>query len=570
MTTSVPSAEHGRGFTCAGSDDRVTEDHSPTPADSIRHICLGQALDDAAALWADEIGWVFDDQPISFREMRDRSIRAAHALTALGVGRGDFIAALAPNIPEYGYVIFGAALLGAVVTPINTRSRHVEIRHSLVHGDTTILFTVDRFLKQDYRTILADVLGSEAVSAEGEVDSAAAPKLRRIVGFPGFEGPGALSFAGFLALGTSAGDAPPEPPAGQTWRDPVLLQYTSGTTALPKGALLNHCMVLNYGVGFATGMGVGRGDPMLNTQPFYHVGGSCAALPLPLCLGCRVVIPSYYDPERILALIERERCVARTGFAAMYLTEVASPAFARYDTSSIRAAWYNGPVGLVDYVRQATGIPEFIQIYGATEGGGTGGRLADSLESRTRTCGRALAGTAIAIADLETRKMLSPGKPGEILVRGWMQMNGYHKQPDETAKVLQPDGWLRTGDIGLLDEDGFLHFVGRIKNMIRVGGENVSAEEVEAVLMSHAKIKAAAVIGVPDDRLQEVVMAIVEPEMGETLSEQEVISYCASQMANFRVPRHVRFIDTWPLTGSGKIHYQALRERYAAVSSADA
>lgn len=529
----------------------------------IRHVCLGTALDEAAARWGDTVGWVFDDERISFRQMRERAIQAAHALAALGVRRGDFVALLAPNIPEYACLIFGAAYIGAVTTPINTRSRHLEIRHSLVHGDATVLVMVDSFLKQDYRRILSEVLGEGTIAADGSIDSPVTPRLRRVVGFPGYRGSGVLSFTDFMALGRAGGEEPPPAPTGQTWRDPVLLQYTSGTTALPKGALLNHCMVLNYGISIAAGMGVREGVAMLNTQPFYHVGGSCAALPLPLSLGCRVVYTAYYEVERVLALIERERCVARSGFAAMYLMEMAHPAFQRYDISSLEAAWYNGPLGLVETVSKGMGIPKFIQLYGATEGGGANGRLEDSLESRTYSCGPAHPGTTIAIADLDTREPCPPGKPGEIMVRGWMQMNGYHKQPEETVKALQPDGWLRMGDIGYLDGDGFLHFVGRLKNMIRVGGENVSAEEVEAVLLAHPKIKVAAVIGVPDNRLQEVVMAIVEPKPGETLESAEVIAFCAAQMANFRVPRHVRFVHEWPLTGSGKIQHSALRERFA-------
>ncbi|MGE0094214.1 MAG: class I adenylate-forming enzyme family protein [Alphaproteobacteria bacterium] len=536
--------------------------HVPIPTEEIRHIVLGEALDQAASHWPDEIGWVFEDLPVSFAEMHERSIRTAHGLLALGIGPGDTVAALAPNIPEFAYLLFGASLIGAMITPINTRSKLVEITHCLVHGDAKLLVTTDLFLKQDYRAMLFELLGPEAISHDGVVQSKVAPLLRRIVGFPGFLGPGALPYEEFLSLGAAGGRKPPHPPAKQNWHDPVLLQYTSGTTAHPKGALLNHCMVLNYGIGIARGMGVWAGDAVLNTQPFYHVGGTCAALPLPLSLKCRMVIPLYYEPERVLALIERERCVARSGFASMYLMEIAAPTFKKRDISSLRAAWYNGPIELLAPVQKATGIRDFIQIYGATEGGGTNGRLEDLPEVRARNCGRPYRGTEVGIINLETGAFEPPGVTGEIVTRGWMQMNGYYKQPDETAKVLRPDGWLRMGDLGYLDEEGFLHFVGRVKNMIRVGGENVSAEEVEAFLLKHPKIKMAAVIGVPDDRLLEVVMAIIQIHPGQNLSAQDVMDYCSTQLANFRVPRYVRFIDEWPLTGSGKIHHPSLRERF--------
>ena len=346
------------------------------------------------------------------------------------------------------------------------------------------------------------------------------------------------------------------------WREPVLLQYTSGTTARPKGALLNHVYLLNHSVELLDRLGMRRGEAFLSTQPLYHIGGA-AIVVAPLSVRCPIVIPEYYEAERVLALIERERCVARSGFAAMYIMELAHPRFREFDLSSLRAGWCVAPPEIMARVRDEMGISQLIQLYGSTEAGNVFGSYADPWEKRSRSCGRVDAShMELQIRDAATGAPAPPGQVGEILFRGWCTFNGYLNQPEETAKIVEPDGWVHTGDLGMLDADGYLYFKGRLKNMLRVGGENVSAEEVEAMLLSHPKIKMAAVIGAPDERLGEVVMAIVELREGEAASEQEIIDYCAARMANFRVPRIVRFTRDWPLTGSGKIQTHVLRDRY--------
>jgi len=254
--------------------------------------------------------------------------------------------------------------------------------------------------------------------------------------------------------------------------------------------------------------------------------------------------------------------VARTGFGAMYVMEMDHPRFRQYDLSSLRAGWCIATPEIIKRAQTEMGIPALLQIYGATEGGGTAGHVDDPVDKRMNSCGRAAEGVELQIVDPLTGQSLPLGAPGEIVVRGWWQMNGYLNDPDATAAVLDPDGWLHTGDRGYLDDQGYLYFLGRIKNMLKVGGENVAAEEVEAMLMQHPKVKMALVIGAPDERLQEVVMAIVELQPGLSATEQELIDFCAKRMANFRVPRHVRFIKEWPLTGSGKIERHVVKASF--------
>jgi acyl-CoA synthetase (AMP-forming)/AMP-acid ligase II len=524
---------------------------------AVREECIGDALDTAAAHWGDAVGWVFEDTRFSFAAMRDAANRVAKALMALGIGPGDVVAAWMPNRPEFAMLEFACGKVGALCVAINTRFKAFEVAHMLLETRPSALFLVERFLKHDNVALLEEV-GVALENPDGE--SAA---LRTIVAVGEHEDPRLLGWGRFLARAAETSDeALARRQAERDWSEPLLIQYTSGTTAAPKGAMLNHRYVLNVGNELFANLAVGEGDPVMNTQPFYHIGGSCGALPTPLTLGCRMVIPEYYEPERVLRLIARERCVARTGFAAMYFMEIDHPHFKEYDTSSVKAGWCSGTPEMIERVRDATGIPYLMLTYSSTEVGGTGSHWSDSWEQRSGSSGRPLVGTELAIIDPETGEHLEPGTPGEILMRGWWQMNGYFRQPELTAKAIDLHGWSHTGDRGYVDMDGCLHFLGRFKDMLKVGGENVSAEEIEGFLMTHPKIKQVAVIAAPDPRLEEVPLAIVELVDGAAMDEGELIAFCRGKIANFRIPHHVRFTGEWPLTGSGKIQKNVLRDLY--------
>ena len=419
------------------------------------------------------------------------------------------------------------------------------------------------FLSIDFRHLVREAASGLEPAADSRVLATALPRLRHIVELGDDVCAPALSWDDFIAKGKDyAKGQLSEIRRAQQPSDPMLLQYTSGTTAFPKGALLNHTFVLNYGPIAYLRLGVRPGESVLNTQPFYHAGGTCGALPVPLTIGCRMVSPEYYEAERVLELIQRERCVARGGFAAMFLMEMKHPRFGEYDVSSLRAAWCAGPREVLEQIHESMGLEGLTQLYGSTEGGGTCGALSEPWEVRVGSHGRPCEGTEIAIADPTEGGLLPTGVTGEILTRGWWQMNGYLKQPEETAKVMRPGGWVASGDLGFIDDQGYLHYVGRLKDMVRPGGENVSAEEIEAYLMRHPDIHQVAVVGAPDDRLGEAVAAIVECRSDVELSEQDVISFCRGRIANYKVPKYVVFVREWPMTGSGKIQKNVLKETY--------
>lgn len=515
---------------------------------------LSDALDAAAAKWGERTGWVFEDMRVSFSDMAHESKRLARALMAAGVEKGDLVATWMPSLCAFAQIEYACARIGAIVVPINTRFRSFEVQHMLGETQARVLFLTERFLKNDYVGMLAEL---------GALDGSTFPALRHVVSVDTPHDARLTGWKAFLAGGDAVSeDALAQRQASLHWSEPMLLQYTSGSTSAPKGALLNHRYVLNVGNVKFRRMAVGEGDAVLSTQPIYHIGGSCAAVPTPISLGCTMVIPKYYEPERVMQLIERERCMSRTGMPAMFIMEMNHPNFGKYDLSSLRTASCTGTAEMREKIRDRMGIPFVMSAFSSTEAGGTHGDWQESWELRANTCGKPYVGVELEIRDPETGARMSSGEAGEIFIRGWWTMNGYFKQPELTARTKDPEGFVRTGDRAVLDADGYLHFLGRYKNMLRVGGENVAAEEIESMLLTHPKVKQAAVIGMPDSRLTEVPMAIVELVAGATAEESEIIGYCAERMANFRVPRAVRFTASWPMTGSGKIQRHLLAETF--------
>lgn len=534
---------------------------------SLVEMCVGDAVDLAAAKCAGAVGWVFDKQRVTFGQMKDGVDRTARALMALGIQPGDVVATWMPNRPEFAFLEFACAKVGAIIAAVNTRAKVLELEHHLKHGRPVVLFMVERFLKHDFIDVLQSVL--TVPTRDGTVADPAVPHLKYVVSLEETPSSRFLSWDAFLSRSKEIStDLLRERQAERSMDEPMLIQYTSGTTSLPKAAFLAHRYVLNAGPALMQRLGVERGEAFLNTQPFYHIGGSCAALPAPLTLGCVLVSAEFYQADEILALIERERCVARSGYGAMYIMEMNHPDFASRDISSLRAGWCVGSATLMERVRDTMDIPGLVQIYAATEAGATSAWHDDPWDIRSNSCGTPLAGTEIRIVDPDTGAACATGAIGEIRMRGWWSMKGYLHQPDVTERTIDVEGWVRSGDLGWLDADGNLHFSSRLKDMLKIGGENVSAEEVETVLLGHADIVQASVIGAPDDRLEEVVMAIVELRRGASLDEAAVTEFCKSRMANFRVPRYVRFTTEWPMTDSGKIQKRLLRDRYLAKETA--
>jgi len=518
---------------------------------------LDEALTDAAARAPGHVGWVFDDERVTFSAMAEGAERLANVLAQQGVGQNDTVAVWLPNASVWAHALFACSRLGARLAAINTRAKAVEARHILADSGAKVLLFRPQFLNIDYLAILREIYPEIAAHLKSGGFSADATCVLVLANGP--KG-GPILFESLLATAPTA-RAPLGIPRLAPDEEPVLIQYTSGSTTMPKGALLHHVDVLNFGYPICIRMGLAPGESFLNTQPFYHTGGSCGCLPVPLLLGCTMVIPEYYAPERVLRLIERERCVSRTGMPTMYVREMALPNFRSYDLSSLRTGWTIGTPSVVDRIRAEFPLEGLLQLYGSTEAGSTCADLDDPWEVRRRSSGRPVPGTNFGIVDDATELDCPVGTSGEIRVSGWRCLLGY---TGATARdeVFDSKGRFRTGDLGHFDAAGELYFDGRLKDMIKPGGENVAALEVEEFLLQHPAIRQVAVVGVPDDDLGEAVMAIIEVVPGQSLDQAAVTAHCRGRIAGFRIPKHVRFVTSWPMTGSGKLLKRELRDRY--------
>ena len=517
------------------------------------------ALDDAAdqrptttAFLFEGAGWT---TTIGFAEWREASLLVARGLHALGVNRGDRVAILCPGSPVWPVVQVACSRLGAILVPINVRYRLDEVAFVIRKSRPKVLIAIERIRDVHYPDLVREassdderplmitldrldpglISGPECATRDGDV----------------------MSWDAFLAAAATA----PMPSESGRPEDPVLLQFTSGTTSFPKGALLSNVATLTATEQLNARMGTTAADRFFSTQPFYHVGGSVATTLPPLVTGCMMLVPERYTVQAAFTMISKHRATVRVGQAAMYAQELAHPDFDPQLYSSLRAGWAAGTPALKRLIVEGMGIANLTSNYGLTETAGTAAAAGHWQDEHTRleTCGAAIDGVDIEIRD-DSGRPLPSGEAGEITVRGPVLMSGYFDDADATAEVLDGEGWFRTGDVGMLDQHGNLLFVDRIKDMIKPGGENVSAAEVERVIAALPGVVQVAVVGAPDDKLGEVPVAFIERRHDSALTEQAVIDECTRMMASFKVPRRVLFRTDWPMTESGKIQKFQLKQ----------
>jgi fatty-acyl-CoA synthase len=516
---------------------------------------LGDVLAKASASTPDATAVVFPEERFSFAELEARARALAGALIGLGVRPRDRIGVLMANSPDTIASIFAIALAGAVVVPINTRYRAVELPFVISDAGVRAILTSDRI--DDYVDLLGllhDALPGLAESSDPlDLRLDVAPALRSVVVLGAKRRPGTLPEEDFLALEATHEELEFRR-SGTRVRDDALLLYTSGTTSLPRGCRLTHEAIVRNWTTVARILELGAGDRMWAPCPLFHLG---AIGPLIACAaaGAAFLSDTFFQPARALALIEAE---AATHLYPAYppITQglIDQAAFGAADLSSARVMLNVGPADLLRSMQAAIPNVTQVSLYGSTEGGGaiTYSQLDDDLEARVTTCGVPMPGAEVRIAE-----------DGEILVRSFGLFDGYANDPVKTAAAFDEDGWYRTGDRGALDADGRLTFLGRLKDMLKVGGENVAAAEIESLLSTHPAVKLVQAVGIPDPRLEEVPAVFVELRSGRTASEDELIDFCGARIARFKVPRHVRFVSEWPMSAT-KIQKGPLRERLIA------
>ena len=536
-------------------------------------LTFGDLIDRAAERWGEREALSFEGRRWSFAALRDEVDRAAKALIASGVAPGDHVCLWLSNRPEYVFLFFALAKVGAVLVPINTRFRTHDMAYLVTRSDATTLIAAAHAHGVDYLTMIEELLPALRAHPPRALAIDAAPMLRRVILLDSGQVPGTLDWQALLDA-VAADDTAHAPNGSDLDRellrrsravDPdgtAYIMYTSGTTGFPKGVMHGHNVIRNV-LDNANRFGITTADAILDYLPLFHAFAVYTALLTSPATGARHILMPLFDAGEALRLIEAERATIINGFDTHYKDLIEHPSRAARDLSSLRTGiCAAGMLSTEPIARRAQALMRTMTGYGMTEigVGVTGSFLDTDEETRVTMSGWPLTGYEVKVIDPATGTELPPGQTGEICVRGYQVMQGYYKQPEETARTVDAAGWLHTGDSGLLRADGCLRFLGRYKDQLKVGGENVDPAEVEGLLLADPRINHVAVVGVPDPRLAEVPVAFVIPEPGAVLSEADVIALCRGRIASFKIPRRAFLVDAFPMTGSGKIQKHLLRD----------
>jgi acyl-CoA synthetase (AMP-forming)/AMP-acid ligase II len=508
---------------------------------------------DAGARFGDAEAMVDGDRRVSFAELIAHAQRVTGALVASGIEPGERAAVWAPNRFEWLVAALGILGAGAAVVPVNTRFKRDEVRYILERSGARVVFTVGEFLGMDYAATVAALRPD-------------LPQLRAVVGFD--EATAAdHSLDAFCGIGSDVDAAT----VNASWQavgpdDVSDVLFTSGTTGAPKGVLMTHAQTLRQFSDWCDMAGLQTGDKYLIVNPFFHMFGYKAGCLASLMQGATIIPKPVLEVDDLLRTVAEESVTVLPGPPTLYQSILDHPSRDRFDLSSLRVAVTGAadiPVELIRRLHEELPFSTIITGYGLTEGGTvTGTGPDDDFETIATTVGRARPGLEIRIAD-DDGKAVPVGQPGEVLVRGYSVMRGYLDDPEETARAVDPDGWLRTGDLGTLDERGCLRIVGRKKDMFIVGGFNAYPAEIENLLLGHPAVGRVAVVGMPDPRLGEVGLAFVVVAPGAELQPDELMEWARAAMANYKVPRAVEIVDDLPVNAAGKVEKDVLRARAA-------
>jgi fatty-acyl-CoA synthase len=471
----------------------------------------------------------------------------ARGLIAAGISKGDRVGIWAPNCAEWALLQYGSAKAGAILVNINPAYRSHELAYVLRQSGTRLLVSAESFKTSDYRAMISEVRGD-------------LPDLERVIYI------GSADWDSLVAAGAAADPAIlAEREASLAFDDPINIQYTSGTTGFPKGATLSHHNILNNGYFVGAGCGYTADDRVCVPVPFYHCFGMVMGNLGSTTHGACIVIPAPgFDPAATLAAVEAERCTSLYGVPTMFIAELALPDFADYDLSSLRTGIMAGspcPVEVMKRVLSEMHMTEVTICYGMTETSpvSTQTTADDDMERRVSTVGRVHPHVEIKVIDPETGLVLARGSNGELCTRGYSVMLGYWNEPEKTADAIDAGRWMHTGDLAIMDDAGYLNIVGRIKDMVIRGGENIYPREVEEFLYSHPEIEDVQVIGVPDAKYGEELCAWVRLRPGSELTAEQVREFCTGRIAHYKVPRYVRVTQDFPMTVTGKVQKFKMR-----------
>jgi fatty-acyl-CoA synthase len=532
-------------------------------------LTIGQVLAQTTQHYRDREALVFPQlgRRWTWRQFAADVDAAARGLLALNIQTGEHVALWATNVPEWVLLQFATARIGAVLVNINPAYRPFELQYVLGQSDAVALFLVDRFKSSDYFAMLAEVCPEIAAAREGQVNSPRYPRLRRIVAIKGQTPAGLLSWSEMVERGQeSPAERLAEIGRNLTPQQPINIQYTSGTTGFPKAAMLSHRnLLLNaYHVGGCQKFTAD--DRLCIPVPFYHCFGCVLGTLACAVYGTTMIIPAeYFQAGPTLDALEKERATAIYGVPTMYIAQLEDPSFAGRQITTLRTGIMSGapcPIEVMRRVIDKLGPKELTIAYGQTEASPviTQTRTDDPLELRVETVGRPLPDVEVKIVDPASGAALPDNQQGELCARGHVVMLGYYNNPEATAAAIDREGWLHTGDLALRLPNGYYKITGRLKDMVIRGGENIYPREIEEFLFTHPAVEQVSVVGVPDPKYGEELCAWIKLKAGHTATADELRGFCRANLAHYKVPKYVKFVEQFPQTVTGKIQKFKIRE----------
>ncbi len=529
---------------------------------------VGQVVREKAQQFPDVEAYVYPEHGIrkTYGEFDEETDRLAKAFIGMGIEKGEHVAIWSDNKREWFLSQFATGKMGAVLVTVNTNYQSAELEYLLRQSDATTLILDESFKGTSYIDIVRAVCPESAESEKGEIRCEGLPKLKRIILMTERDEPGMYKWSELEAMADGVSDAALEERFSSLDPDDVInIQYTSGTTGFPKGVMLTHNNVVNNAQLIGDFMKLTEKDRLCIPVPFFHCFGCVLSTLTAVTHASTSVIVEQFKPLTVLQAVQDEKCTALNGVPTMFIAELEHPEFKNFDTSSLRTGIMAGstcPIEVMKKVIHDMGADEITICYGQTESSPviTQTRTDDPIEKRTSTVGKPHPYVEVKVVDPATGKEVPQGEPGELCTRGYHVMKGYYNNEEATRNAIDADGWLHTGDIAVMDGDGYLDITGRIKDMVIRGGENIYPREIEEFLYTHPSVSDVQVVGVPDPKYGEELMAWIILKNGANETEESIREFCKGKISYHKIPRYIEFTEEYPMTASGKIQKFKLRE----------